>query len=239
MRLPSLAFAAVTSLALVACSKKDPPRANPSGEPPDLGSASLRGFVVPPPSAMIMPDSPVRDADVPYGETTSWAKAKLAGTRLTLRYPSDVFLMDEEKDTLVLTSTVTVAPIDDDSGVPPKPYSFRGRFTTHKAGLAETAKTEKLFGLFPEDKVDAFTEAEGLRRKGTVAKHAAYIQKLGMHGFGQTVYLVELEPKKTLVARFDTVGDELRARVDESNFRSEKWQLGLIELVMQNVSEGK
>ncbi|HQY63120.1 MAG TPA: hypothetical protein PK141_17090, partial [Polyangiaceae bacterium] len=69
-------------------------------------------------------------------------------------------------------------------------------------------------------------------QKLTVASHAAYMQRVMAHGFNATVVLVELAPKRTLIARFDTIGEELRPRVEPSSYRPEAWQQDLAMAVV-------
>jgi hypothetical protein len=216
---------------LSACSKKDPPPApakvvsDAATEPPDLG----KGFVAPPPG-FVPQDEP--DAGEPFGKVADWSKATFPGTKITYRYPGDIFLMDEDKTGIVLTSPISVEPVQDDSGASQQPYLFRIKASMKPMSVAECAKDEKVPTMFPDGKKESFVEVVRLAKKLTVASHEAYMQRLIVHGFNATVVLVDFGPKRTLVARIDTVGEELRPRVAVSNWHPEAWQLALTEAVL-------
>ncbi|MBK6462066.1 MAG: hypothetical protein IPF92_13800 [Myxococcales bacterium] len=222
------ALAALGALGVAACDRSGPAAAAKDAAP--APSSSAFGFVVPPPTAMVMPDAP--DAALPAQST--WSVAKLPGEKLELRYPGELFLLDEEKNGVVLTSQLSAAPLEvkgGDGAVPPA-YVFRGRLRLLQHDLVEAAKAEGVAPMFPGGKRDAFVEATGRSQKLTVASHAAYMQRVMAHGFNATVVLVELAPKRTLIARFDTIGEELRPRVEPSSYRPEAWQQDLAMAVV-------
>lgn len=226
----SAALALAIALGLSACDRKGPaPSASDAAPTP---SSSAFGFVVPPPT-MPMPDTP--DAALPPRAT--WSVAKLPGEKLELQYPGELFLLDEEKGGVLLTSQLSAAPVEvkgGDGAVPPA-YTFRGRLRVAPQDLIEAAKAEGVAPMFPGGKRDAFVEATGRSQKLTVAARAAYMQRVVAHGFNATVVLVELGPKRTLIARFDTLGEELRPRVEPTSYRPEAWQQDLALAVLATV----
>ena len=218
------------------CSKKEPPPtpAKVPGdaaavEPPDLGPGGRKAFVTPPP-AIAPADEP--DAGEPFGKVADWSPATIPGTKITFKYPGDVFLMDEDKSGVLLTSSIAVDPVQDDASSAPPQYLFRAKLAVKNVGVVECSKLEKTPSMFPSEKKDSFVEATGFAKKLVVASHAAYMQRLLAHGFNATLVLVELGPKKTLVARIETVGEELRPRVAVSNWHPEAWQNQLAEKVL-------
>lgn len=217
------------SLASAACDRKDTATSSAAEVAPPP-SASAFGFVVPPPSAMVMPDTP--DAALPALGT--WSVARLPGEKLELRYPGELFLLDDEKSGVLLTSQLSAAPVEvkgGDGAVPPA-YTFRGRVRVAPQDLASAAHSEGVGPMFPGGKREAFVEAAGRSQKLTIASRAGYMQRVMAHGFNATIVLVELGPKRTLVARFDTIGEELRGRVEPSSYRPEGWQQDLAMAVV-------
>ncbi|MBK8214647.1 MAG: hypothetical protein IPK71_12980 [Myxococcales bacterium] len=235
-----LPYALVTAaLALGAgCGKKDPPPAqgtpktDASIEPPALGSQGPQGFVMPP-KGFVPDDTP--DAGEPYGKVAEWSTGTLPGTKITYKYPSDVFLMDEDKTSTLLTSPISVESIPDDAGNAPPPYQFRIRISVKPLGAVDAAKAEKMPTMFPDGKVESFVEATGLAKKLVVANHAAYMQRAIVHGFNASVVVVDLGPKRSLVARIETAGEELKSRISPSNWHPESWQLGLADKVLSTL----
>jgi len=234
----ALALAGV-ALAL-ACTKKDPPPAAPdaASEPPvTIGDGG--GSVVPPPPGFV-PDEldagPDADAGEPFGKEADWSKGAVPGTKITYKYPGEIFLMDEDKTSVLLTSSIAVDPVQDDSGVAVPQYLFRIKIGAVALSLADAAKAEKA-PMFPDGKREAFVEADGLAKKLVVAQRAAYMQRLIAHGFNTTVVLAELGPKRTLVARVETVGEELRGRVAATNWHPERWQLALVDKVLATLTD--
>lgn len=230
-------LALALAFALPACSKKEPPPApstkvgDAAPEPPDLGP---KGFVAPPPG-LVPQDEP--DAAAPFGKVTDWSKATLPGTKITFKYPGEIFLMDEDKTGVLLSSPIAVEAIPDDSGTAQPPYFFRMKLTLKSVGVVDAAKAEQLSTMFPGDKKEAFVEINGLAKKLSVANHASYMQRLIVHGFNASVMIVELAPKKTLVVRVETVGEELRPRVAISNWHPESWQLKLADAVLDTLDD--
>lgn len=219
-----------------ACGKKDPPvaAAKPdaaTGEPPALASG-IPGFVAPPPG--LVPEE--ADAGDPFGKEADWSKGTIPGTKITYKYPGDIFLMDEDKVASLLSSSIAVDSIQDDSGAAPTQYLFKIKLTTVGVGLVDAAKAERA-PMFPDGKKEGFVEINGLAKKTAVGTRVGYMQRLIAHGFNTTVVLVELGPKKTLVAHVETVGEELRRRVSPSNWHPETWQLALVERVLATVQD--
>ncbi len=185
-----------------------------------------------------MPESP--DAGfAPLPKLETWAVARIPGEKLELRYPSELFLLDEDAGGVLLTSQLVATPVEVPDGAVPPAYAFRGRLTVRALGVVDAAKAEKIGPIFPGDKREAFVEVDGRAKKLVLASHAAYMQRLFAHGFNSTVVLIELGPKRTLVARFDTLGEELRPRVEPSSWRPETWQRDLVDQLLATLRAAK
>ncbi len=225
------ALLALVSLVCASGCEKKPPsptRIDASSEPALLPSS--------PPSATIAPEP--TDPDARYGKLATWTTVRIPDSRYTLKIPPDLLVVDEDLGALVLSSTLTVAPVG-----PPDPsklpYGFRGRIALRKGSVVDCAREDKLDSFFPDSKKESFVEARNLARKLEIARRPSYMRRVLVHGFDASVYYVELEPKKTLGIRFETVGEALKSRVDPGSWRSEDWQLGLIDRILGTVTEGK
>lgn len=221
------AFVACAVSAAIACKKTEPPPPPPAAdaapEPPaPLGDAAA-------PASSSAAEEP--DAGEPWGKEADWSKTTIPGTKITYKYPGEVFLMDEDKTSSLLSSPIAVEPAPNDSGAPEKPYIYALKLSTLPLSVVDAAKAEKV-PMFPDGKKESFVEQGDLGRKTTITNRPAYVQRMLAHGFDTTVYLVELAPKRTLVARVETVGAALRSRVAETNWHPEAWQLGLAEKVL-------